>query len=282
MKPWLVGWALVLALDWDAAEARSLRGKRLKSTPDTAATDSGDRKKTDSLAIEADESVAEQVNDPASFLREISLDTRIEHGTGPDPTTLELTPTLALPLGQRFRFESGIPVLLNGPGDRNDIEPGDLYGSLAYIFASTRSANYLADLRIDFPTGNLPFNAGQDVALWHVGLGAVGYAFQEFGFLLVSKLEYQRSIPRGRGDARIADLLGNLALVYLWSDTAYLRGEFTLTLNERAGWRNAGLFAVEAGWVFFDHYSVALGYEFDAWGSPELRNAANLALGYLF
>lgn len=266
----------LVALVCVQVEARSLRTKRVKTSA------ANNRGKVDSLSIEVDESVAEQINDPASFLREISLESRLEHGGGASHTTLEWTPTLALPLSQRFRFEGGIPVLTNGPGDRDDVELGDIYGSLAYIFASTEDANHLVDVRIDFPTGNLPFDAGQNVALWHVSLGSVFYAFQERGWLVIPKLEYRRSLFGKQADAKIADLLGNIALVYLWSDSAYVRGEFTLTLNERDAWRNAGLFALEAGRVFMDHYSVALGYEFDAWGDAEMRNAANLSLGYMF
>ncbi len=253
-----------------SAEAKSVRGKRLKA------------KGSDNLAVEADESVAEQINDPSSFLREIRADAAAEHGAGPSHATVELTPTLALPLSQRFRFEGGIPVLMNGPGDRNDIELGDIYGSVAYIFASTDKANHLVDLRVDFPTGDDLKDAGQGVAQWHLALGSVFYAFKDRGWLMIPKPECRRSMFEGNGAPRIGTLLGNLGLVYLWSEDGYARGELTVSFDERDGWRDAGLVSLEIGHVFMDRYSVALGYEIDAWGHAEFRNAATFSAGHLF
>jgi len=253
-----------------AADARSLRAKRLKIQD------------TDSLSTVADESVAEQVNDPASFLREASIETSIEHGSGPSHTLVEMIPTLALPLGQRFRFEGGIPVALNGARDKDDIELGDVYTSLAYIFYSSEEANYLADLRIDYPTGNSAKQAGQELAVAHFSLASVLYAFQEQGFLLIPKLEYRRSLYKGQDAAEVSALLGNLSLVYLWSEKAFLRGELILSLDEQRAWHNSGRILLEAGKIFEQRYSVALGYEFDAWGHEQIRNQLNFSLGYLF
>jgi hypothetical protein len=152
---WLKSWiclALILALCGAAAEGwAAVRGQRTKARPAGGET----------FEVEADESVAEQVNDPTSFLREIGVDVSIEHGAGSKHTLVEWTPRLALPLGRRFRFEAGVPVFANAPGDRDDVELGDIYASLAYIFASSQAANFLADVRIDLPTGNELRQAGR-------------------------------------------------------------------------------------------------------------------------
>lgn len=235
-----------------------------------------------SFEAEADESVAEQVNDPTSFLRETRLDVGVEHGSGSDHTTLEWTPALALPLSERLRFEAGIPLLVNGPNDRNDLEPGDVYGSVAYIFASTPTANYFTDFRIDLPTGNEPRGAGLSVTQWHAALGSVIYAFNEQSFLIIPTLEYRRSIFGNADAPKISSLIGNLGVVYLWSEDSYLRGEWTVSFDAARGWRDAGLLNLEVGKVFFERYSVSLGYEFDLWGDAEIRNAAQMSVGYLF
>jgi hypothetical protein len=55
-----------------------------------------------------------------------------------------------------------------------------------------------------------------------------------------------------------------------------------LSFGERNRWRDAGLFNLEAGKIFFDRHSFAPGYGFDLWGDAEIRNAAIVSLGYLF
>lgn len=239
-------------------------------------------RQADSQSVEADESVAEQVNDPTSFLREARVDVTVEHGTGSDHTTLEWAPAVALPLSERLRFEAGIPMLVNGPNDRNDVELGDVYSSLAYIFASTHTANYFADVRVDFPTGNEPRGAGLNVTQWHAALGAVIYEFQNLDLLLIPVVEYRRSIFGGADRPRVDSLVGNMALVWLWSEDSYWRGEWTVSFDATHNWRDAGLLNIELGKVFFDRYSLSLGYEFDIWGDAEIRNAALLSAGYLF
>jgi hypothetical protein len=87
------------------------------------------------------------------------------------------------------------------------------------------------------------------------------------------------------GDAEsyeVSSLIGSVGVVYLLSEDSYLRGEGTVNFDERHGWRDSGMLGLEIGRVFFDRYSVAVGYEFDLWGDAEIRNAANVSLNYLF
>lgn len=232
--------------------------------------------------VVADESVAEQVNDPSSFLREIRVDTTIGHGEGSQNTTVEWIPTLAMPLSQRTRFEAGIPILSNGPGDNDEFELGDVYLSAAYIFFQSAALNALADLRIDLPTGNDRAGAGMGVTQWHASLGTVVYTFLEEGFLIVPFLEYRRSIPGGSDSVRVSTLIGRVGIVYLLSESNYVRSDWTVNFNEPEGWGDSALLNVEVGRVFMDRYSVALGYEFDLWGDAFIRNAAIVSVGYLF
>lgn len=263
---------LILCATTDEGWAATVRGKRTKVRPAGGET----------FGIGADESVAEQVNDPTSFLREVGMDVGIEHGEGSKHTIIEWTPRLALPLTQRFRFEAGVPLFANGPGERDDMELGDIYASLAYIFASTRSANYLADVRVDLPTGNESRQAGLNVAQWHAALGSVVYAFQDQGFLLIPWLEYRRSMFEDAESYQVSSLIGSLGVVYLLSENSYLRGEGTVNFDAARGWRDSATLGLEIGRVFSGRYSVAVGYEFDLWGDAEIRNAANVSLGYLF
>jgi hypothetical protein len=80
----------------------------------------------------------------------------------------------------------------------------------------------------------------------------------------------------------VSSLIGSVGVVYLLSEDSYLRGEGTVNFDERHGWRDSGMLGLEIGRVFFDRYSVAVGYEFDLWGDAEIRNAANVSLNYLF
>lgn len=233
----------------------------------------------------ADESVAEQVNDPTAFLREVRVDMAIEHGEGDEHTLIEWIPTLEMPLSQRTRFEAGVPVLSNGPDDRDEFELGDIYLSGAYIFYQSAAFNGLVDLRIDLPTGNEQLVAGQGVTQWHASLGTVVYTFLEQGFLVLPFLEYRRSIFGGEESPRISSLVGQVGLVYLLSDNSYVRGDWTVNfdeLGEPGEWGDSALLALEVGRVFLDRYSVAVGYEFDLWGDSQIRNAAIVSLGYLF
>lgn len=230
----------------------------------------------------ADESVAEQVNDPTAFLREVRVDMAIEHGAGDHHTLVEWIPTLEMPLSQRTRFEAGVPVLSNGPDDRDEFELGDIYLSGAYIFYQSAAFNGLVDFRIDLPTGNEQTVAGQGVTQWHASLGTVVYTFLEQGFLVLPFLEYRRSIFGGEESPRISSLVGQLGLVYLLSDDSYVRGDWTVNFDEPDGWGDSALLALEVGRVFLDRYSVAVGYEFDLWGDAQIRNAAIVSLGYLF
>jgi len=232
--------------------------------------------------VVADESVAEQVNDPTSFLREVRIDTTIGHGEGSKHTLVEWIPALAMPLSQRTRFEAGIPFLSNGPGDKDEVELGDIYLSAAYIFFQSAAANALADFRIDFPTGNELTGAGQNVTQWHATLGSVVYTFVDRGLLIIPFLEYRRSIFGGRDSLKVSSLIGSVGLVYLLSDDSYVRSDWTVNFDEPEDWGDSGLLSFEVGRVFMDHYSVALGYEFDLWGDSEIRNAAIVSLGYLF
>jgi hypothetical protein len=85
--------ALLAALGCDSAEAAGARSKRLTAGDGPlnlmAVSKRLKAKGGDSLAAEADESVAEQVNDPTSFLREVRLDAAVEHGTGSSHTTVD-------------------------------------------------------------------------------------------------------------------------------------------------------------------------------------------------
>jgi hypothetical protein len=262
---------VLIAAATDAWSARP-RGKRSK------VRSSGAQR----IEINADESVAEQVNDPTSFLREAGTDLSVEHGTGPNHTLVEWTPFLALPLSPRLRFEAGAPVMLNGVKDADDIELGDIYASLAYIFATTDDANFLADVRVELPTGNADREAGQGVSQWHFSLGSVIYAFEEQDLLLIPWVEYRRSLFGGADSPKISGLLGSLRVVYLLSDVSYLRAEGSLQFDETRSWADSGALGLEAGRIFFGRYSVAVGYEIDLWGDSEIRNAANLSVSYLF
>ena len=266
--------ALILALGGAPADtwAAGTRSKRPKAQQSSGGA----------FELTADESVAEQVNDPTSFLREIGVDTSVEHGTGRNHTLVEWTPWLALPLGQRFRFQAGIPIIANGPEDRDDMELGDVYASLAYIFASSRDANFLADVRLDLPTGNELREAGLNVAQWHAALGSVIYTFQDRGFLIIPWLEYRRSMFGKAESRKVSSLLSSVRVVYFLSEDSYVRGEGTLSFNEHQDWRDAGLLGFEVGRVFWHRFSVAVGYECDLWGDAEIRNAANVSLSYLF
>lgn len=254
------------------AWAKASRGKRAKRQAGQGHT----------FAIEADESVAQQINDPTSFLREIRLDTSIEHGSGSKHTLVEWTPALALPLSQRLRFETGVPMLSNGPRDRDEVELGDIYASCAYIFLESARFNALADFRIDLPTGNESREAGLNVTQWHAALGSVVYAFEEQGVLIIPFVEYRRSIFETPGSPRVSSLIGSVGVVYLLSEQSYLRGDWTLHFDGHNGWQDSALLNIEIGRVFADRYSLSLGYEFDVWGDAELRNAATVSMGYLF
>jgi len=226
--------------------------------------------------------VAEQVNDPTSFLREVRIDTTVGHGEGSQHTTVEWIPTLAMPLSQRTRFEAGIPILSNGPEDDDELELGDIYLSAAYIFFQSAAANALADLRIDLPTGNDRTGAGMNVTQWHATVGSVIYTFLDDGFLIVPFLEYRRSIFGRPDSVRVSSVIGSVGLIYLMSENSYVRSDWTVNFNEADDWGDSALLSVEVGRVFMDRYSLALGYEFDLWGDAEIRNAAIVSVGYLF
>ena len=254
------------------AWAKRTRSKRTKNVPSQGHT----------FGVEADESVAQQVNDPTSFLREIRIDTAIEHGAGSRHTTIEWIPTLSLPLGQRFRFEGGIPVLSNAPDDRDEVELGDIYASFAYIFWQSKDFNALVDFRIDLPTGHEIRGAGFSVTQWHATLGSVIYTFEERDFLIIPFVEYRRSIFGGAGSPEVSSLIGSVGLVYLLSQTSYVRSDWTVNFDEQNNWSDSALLNLEVGRIFRDRYSLALGYEIDLWGDAEIRNAAIVSVGYLF
>lgn len=244
-------------------------------------TKSGGRGSSASGSV-ADESVAEQVNDPSSFLREVRIDTAIGHGEGSQHTLIEWVPTLEMPLSRLTRFQAGVPVLSNGPEDKDEFELGDIYLSGAYIFYQSAAVNGLVDFRIDLPTGNEHTVAGEGVTQWHASLGTVVYSFLEEGFLLVPFLEYRRSVFRGEDSPNISSIVGKVGVIYLLSEDSYVRSDWTVNFDEPDGWGDSALLALEVGRVFMDHYSVALGYEFDLWGDSQIRNAAIVSLGYLF
>jgi hypothetical protein len=264
--------ALFAAVFAEDGEARPRRARTKPDAPEGAHR----------FKVEADESVASQLNDPTSFLREARIDMALEHSTGRDHTLFEWTPTLALPLSERLRFEGGIPLLFNGPADRNELELGDIFVSTSYIFHQSEKFSALADVRIDLPTGNERFGAGLNVTQWHLSLGSVYYGFEENHILVIPFVEYRRSIFGGRGKPAADNLLGSVGVVYLWSEDAYLRGDWTLNFDAKSRWNSAGLLNLEAGRVFGGHYAVSVGYEFDLWGDAEMRNQASLSIGYLF
>lgn len=263
---------LTLGFSGDVGAAKA---KRARTTPD--APEGGRRFK-----LEADESVAQQLNDPTAFLREVRIDMVVEHGAGRDHTTLEWTPTLALPLSERLRFEGGIPLLFNGPDDTNDIELGDIFASVSYIFHQSQHFAALADFRVDLPTGDESSGAGLSVSQWHATLGSVIYSFEEENILIIPFLEYRRSIFGSRGSPSVGNLIGSVGVVYLRSAESYLRGDWTVNFDAKNRWNSSGLFNLEIGRVFGGHYTVSLGYEFDLWGDAEIRNQASLSIGYLF
>lgn len=246
--------------------------------------DSGDAPAPPRRTFDAggDESVAEQVNDPTAFLRQVSLDTTVEHGGGDSAVTLEWMPTLAFPIGQRFRFEAGVPVLFNGSADPDEIEPGDVYASLSYIFFRSEDFAAFSEFRLDLPTGNERRGADLGVTQWHVSLGTSIYTFQAMGLLIIPYLEYRRSIFGGDDKAQVSSLIGSLGLVYLLSKDAYLRSDWTVNLDGSSAWQDSALVNFEIGQVFDDRYSVALSYEVGLWNAEEIRNAATVSLGYLF
>lgn len=269
---WAAGLVLFAGLFAEDSEARA---KRARTKPDAP-------EEKHRFKVEADESVAQQLNDPTSFLREARIDMAMEHGTGNHHTLLEWTPTLAFPLGERLRFEGGIPLLFNGPADRDELELGDIFLSTAYIFSQSESFSALADIRVDLPTGNESFGAGLSVTQWHVSLGGVYYGLEDKRILVVPFVEYRRSIFGARGKPATDNALASVGVVYLWSENAYLRGDWTLNFDAKNRWTSSGLLNVEMGRVFQGHYTVSLGYEFDLWGDAEIRNQASLSLGYLF
>jgi hypothetical protein len=234
----------------------------------------------DRIEMNADESVAEQVNDPTAFLRELGSEVTVEHGHG--PALVEWTPWLVTPLAKRIRFEAGLPVVGHIVGDPDGMELGDAYAQLAYIFASTEDVNYLANLRLDFPTGNAERNAGEGVTQWHLALGSVIYRFEEDDVLLMPWIEYRRSLFGGPRSQDINGLLGSLRVVYLLTEDSYVRAEGTLHFDETLDWQSSGVLTLELGHIFFDRYSVALGYGLDLWGDSGRRNAANVSVSYLF
>lgn len=232
--------------------------------------------------VEADESVAEQLNDPTAFLREARIDMAVEHGTGSDHTLLETTPTLAMPLSDRLRFEGGIPLLFNGPGDSGKLELGDIFASLSYIFYQSVDFGALAEVRADLPTGNESQGAGLGVTQAHASLGSVIYTFEDQDILLVPFVEYRRSVFGGGDSPSVSHLIGTVGVVYLWSDETYIRSDWTLNFDGERRWHSSALLNLEIGRVFANHYAVVLGYEFDLWGDADIRNQVTLSLGYLF
>lgn len=252
--------------------ANGARSKRSKTRPAEGHT----------FDIEADESVAQQVNDPTAFLREIRMDTTIEHGAGSNHTIVEWIPTLSLPLSQRLRFEGGIPFVVNGPDDRDEVEPGDLYSSIAYVFSPHEEFSALLDFRIDLPTGNESRSAGLNITQWHATLGSVIYSFDEEGLLIIPFVEYRQSIFDEGDRLKVSSWIGSVGLVYLLSQTTYLRNDWTVNFDKQNDWKNSALLNLEVGHIFMDQYSVAVGYEFDLWGDAEIRNAVFASFGYLF
>lgn len=232
-----------------------------------------------SFGVEADESVSEQVNDPTAFLREVRVDAVFEQS---HESQVEWTPTLAMPLGRLFRFEAGVPLLSNGADGQDQLEWGDIYGSLAYIFRQTPNYNALVDVRLDLPTGSEFHGAGLNIPQWHFALGSVIYRYEKQGFLLLPFLEYRRSFLEKKGLDGIGHLIGSLGVVYLLSGESFLRGDWTVDLNEKKNWSNASHLNFEIGHVFLERYALSLGYQINLWSEVESPNAGTLSIGYLF